>query len=66
MKCWQVDQEGNPHLAINVIAADQSCHRVAFGLTTSEGADMTGHALQMVLAHVQHVTKFYAEQGWSV
>jgi hypothetical protein len=53
-------------MSINVIAPDQSCHQVAFGITTSTASDMTEHVLKMVLDHAEHVTMFYGMQGWGV
>jgi len=63
---YKMDSHGHPHICINVIAPDQSAHRLAFGMVSHANEKQTTYALDIVLQHCRHVFDFHRHHNLNI
>jgi hypothetical protein len=57
---YKFDAQGTAHLTLNMIAPDQSGHRLAFGPVGSQNNATTKYAMQIVRDHCQEILRLYS------
>ena len=59
-----MDEAGNPHIAVNVVAPNAAAKRIAFGVVQDKSQATTDYALTCIRDHVADVTKLYQLRQW--
>jgi hypothetical protein len=57
---YKMDGSQSPHVAVNIVGPHQSVHRIAFGVVSSESAEMTQYVFRCVRQHAEDVVEWYA------
>jgi hypothetical protein len=65
-KTYKMDGTQSPHLSFNVIGPNQSVHRIAFGVVSSESTELTRYAFKCIREHAEDVVEWYARHALPV